>query len=374
MYRLLQITHLWIGLVVGALFCLVGLSGSILVFDDELDAYFNSEIWHVEPQSGPIRLNEATDKVQSAFPNRILLYARLPREPNRSIEYWMGDGGEGPQRVYINPWSLDILGVRGEHAGLLGFLNDLHVHLLAGAQGALANGLLGLVLLLMVLTGLWLAWPGWRRLLRTLRIPRKGSRVVRWFTLHRSVGLMLWPLLFISALTGATMVFHKQTDAALIALFGGPGLPKPPQVESSASRSALKSPDKLLKTAESIMPDASATWIQFPSPSRPSAPFIVRLRYPDDPHPNGTSYVALDAATGEVLMKFNANHAGIGQQIADLKYPLHIGTALGLPGRIVMLVAGLVPILLFVTGVYTWWHKRQKRGTQPGKLPSPLNN
>jgi uncharacterized iron-regulated membrane protein len=157
MYRLLQITHLWIGLVVGALFCLAGLSGSALVFDDELDAYFNSGIWHVEPQSGPIRLNETTDKIQSAFPNHTLLYARLPREPNHSIEYWMGGKGEEPQRVYINPWSLDIPGVRGEHAGLLGFLSDLHVHLLAGAQGSLANGLLGLVLLLMVLTGLWLA-------------------------------------------------------------------------------------------------------------------------------------------------------------------------------------------------------------------------
>jgi uncharacterized iron-regulated membrane protein len=370
MYRLLQIIHLWIGLVAGALFCLSGLSGSVLVFDDELDAYFNSEIWHIEPQSGPIRLNEATDKIQSVFPNRPLLYARLPREPNHSIEYWIG--GEEPQRVYINPWSLDILGVRGEYAGLLGFLNDLHVHLLAGAQGSFANGLLGLVLLIMVLIGLWLAWPGWRRLLKTLRIPRKGPRVVRWFTMHRSVGLILWPLLFISALTGATMVFHKQTNAALIALFGGPGLPKPPQVKLSASRPALKSPDELLKTAESVMPDASATWIQFPS--RPSAPFIVRLRYLDDPHPNGTSYVALDVATGEVLMNFNANHAGIGQQIADLKYPLHIGTALGLPGRIVMLVAGLAPTLLFVTGVYTWWRKRQKRDTQLGKLPSPSNN
>ncbi|KFI22468.1 PepSY-associated TM helix domain-containing protein [Nitrosococcus oceani] len=369
MYRLLQKTHLWIGLMAGALFCISGLSGSVLVFDDELDAYFNSELWQVEPQPGPIRLNEATTKIRSAFPSSVLLYARLPREPNHSIEYWVKD--EALQRVYIDPWRLDILGVRGEHAGLLGFLHDLHVHLLAGAQGLLANGILGLILLLMVVTGLWLAWPGWRRLLKTLRLPRTEARVARWFALHRSVGLISLLLLFSSALTGAAMVFHEQANAALIALFGGPSLPEPPPIEASPLQSVSKSPAELLNIAESAVGDERATWLQFPA--QPSVPFIVRLRHPDNPHPNGTSYVALDATTGEILMAHDETRSGPGQQIADLKYPLHIGTVLGLPGRLVILVAGMMPTLLFVTGVYTWWRKRQKRRARLGKSPSPSN-
>ncbi|MDN5870515.1 MAG: PepSY domain-containing protein [Nitrococcus sp.] len=367
MHRLLRTMHLWIGLVVGALFCISGLSGSVLVFAGELDAYFNSELWHVEPHTGPIRLNAATAKVRSVLPERTLLYARLPREPNHSIEYWMS--GEERQRVYIDPWSLDILGVRAEHAGLLGFLQELHVQLLAGAQGLFANGILGLILLFMVLIGLCIAWPGWRRLPKTLRIPRRGPRVARWLALHRSTGLILWLLLFISALTGAGMVFHEQTNAALIALFGGPGLPEPPRLARTAPRPVQRSPAELLTIAQSVMPQASATWIQFPT--RPSAPFTVRLRHPDNPHPNGTSYVALDAATGEVLMSYNSNHGGAGQQIADLKYPLHIGTALGLPGRVAILVTGLVPTLLFVTGVYTWWRKRQQRSARLSNSPAP---
>lgn len=369
MYRFLKLAHLWIGLIVGALFCISGLSGSALVFADELDIYFNSELWKVEPQPGPIRLNQATDKVRTVFPNRTLLYARLPRKPSHSIEYWM-KGDEKVLRVYLNPWSLEILGVRAKYAGLLGFLHNLHVHLLAGAQGLLANGLLGMVLLLMILLGLWLAWPGWRQLLKTLRIPRDKPRTARWFALHRSAGLVLWLLLFSSTLTGTALVFHEQTNAALIALFGGPGLPEPPRIEHSTPRPAPKPPSELLEIAESTMPEANATWIQFPY--RPSVPFIVRLRHPSSPHPNGTSYVALDPVTGEVLMSYNAIYGGTGQQIADLKYPLHIGTALGLPGRVLMFIAGLAPSLLFVTGVYTWWRKRQRRNTRLGKLSEPL--
>ncbi|PTN13084.1 PepSY-associated TM helix domain-containing protein [Nitrosomonas aestuarii] len=354
---MLQKIHLWVGIVIGAIFSLSGLTGSILVFDDELDVYFNSNLWHVNPQPEPVRLDEATDKVRIEFPNHTLLLARLPREPHRSIEYWI-ENDKVIQLVYVNPWSLEILGKRDEHAGLLGFLHDFHVHLLAGDNGLLVNGFIGIVLLLTVLTGLWLAWPGWRKLLNALRIPRKESRLARWFALHRSVGLISMILLFTAALTGTAMVFYKQTNAALIAVFGGPGLPEPPLIEIAAPQVTPITPSELLKTAESTVPDAQATWLRFPS--HPQAPFVVRLKHPENSHPNGTSYVALNTVTGEVLMNHDAKYSGTGQQIADLKYPLHIGTAAGLPGRLLMFAAGLAPSLLFVTGLYTWWYRRQK--------------
>lgn len=356
---MIQKIHLWIGIVVGAFFSLSGLSGSALVFDDELDAYFNSNLWYVSPQSDPIRLDEATDKVRAEFPDQTMLLARLPREPNRSIEYWLDNEGE-MQLVYIDPWSLSILGERKEHAGFLGFLHDFHVHFLAGDDGLIVNGLMGLFLLLTVLTGLWLAWPGWRKLINALRIPRKKPRVTRWFALHRSVGLISLILLFLVALTGSALVFHKQANAMLVALFGGPGQPNLSQVELAEPQSAQKLPCELLRTAQSAVPGASATWIQFAS--RPSLPFMVRFRYPNNSHPNGTSYVALDAVTGEILINHSSNDVGTGQQIADIKYPVHIGVALGMPGRIAIFVAGFIPVLLFVTGVYTWWFRRKKQG------------
>lgn len=348
--------HLWIGIGIGLLFSLSGLSGSVLVFDDELDIYFNSNLWQVAPQSTPIRLNEGTDKVQAVFPHHDLLLARLPREPNHSIEYWI-KRDEEIRLVYVDPWNLNILGSRAEHAGFLGFLHDLHVHLLADDDGLLVNGLMGLVLLLTVVTGLWLGWPGWRKLTKALRVPRKSSRVARWFALHRSIGLISMLFLFIVALTGAAMVFYKQTNAALIAVFGGPGLSQPPRIASVDPQATLKPLNAQLKTAESLVPGARATWLQFPS--QPEAPLVVRLKYPEDTHPNGTSYVALNTETGEALMVHDAKQSGTGQQIADMKYPLHIGTAAGLSGRILIFLTGLIPTILFVTGVYTWWYRRQ---------------
>lgn len=357
MYRLLRQTHLWIGLIAGLVFSVSGLSGSALVFDDTLDLVLHPGLWQVEPVFEPLRLDAATRTVRQAFPEHELRYARLPREPGHSIEYWLE--GETIQRVYVDPWRLNILGVRDEHAGVLGFMHDLHVHLLSGDTGLIANGVIGFILLFMVVTGLYLAWPGWRRLIGALRIPRRRTRLVRWYALHRSTGLVSLLFLFIIALTGATMVFHETTNAALVKMFGGPAQPEIPKVEPVAHRDSSPEPESLLARARTALPHAQPTWLHFAGQS--GEPFLVRLRYPDNPHLNGNSYVALDPHTGGVVMVHDANRTGAGQKLAHLKYPLHIGTVLGLPGQLIVMLSGLVPALLFVTGCYLWWHRRRPR-------------
>lgn len=43
------------------------------------------------------------------------------------------------------------------------------------------------------------------------------------------------------------------------------------------------------------------------------------------------------------------------------QFPLHSGRILGLPGRILISVMGLVVAMLAVTGVVIWWKKRVAR-------------
>jgi len=51
------------------------------------------------------------------------------------------------------------------------------------------------------------------------------------------------------------------------------------------------------------------------------------------------------------------------------QFPLHNGDALGMPGRIIVLISGLTPLLFFITGTYLWWQKRQlRRQAQRRKL------
>ncbi len=45
----------------------------------------------------------------------------------------------------------------------------------------------------------------------------------------------------------------------------------------------------------------------------------------------------------------------------QFQFPIHSGQILGLPGRILIAVMGVVIAGLSVTGVYIWWKKRVGR-------------
>jgi len=45
----------------------------------------------------------------------------------------------------------------------------------------------------------------------------------------------------------------------------------------------------------------------------------------------------------------------------QMQFPLHSGRILGLPGRILISVMGVVVAMLSVTGVYVWLKKRRAR-------------
>lgn len=59
------------------------------------------------------------------------------------------------------------------------------------------------------------------------------------------------------------------------------------------------------------------------------------------------------------------------------RFPVHSGRILGLPGRILISLMGLVVTMLSLTGVVIWWRKRaarvsvRRRGAPMQALPAP---
>jgi uncharacterized iron-regulated membrane protein len=115
----------------------------------------------------------------------------------------------------------------------------------------------------------------------------------------------------------------------------------------------------LVARVQTALPEAIPTWIIWPSSS--TAPSLVRFRFPENPHRNGTSYVAIDPADGAILSTHSYHAAGQGQRAADLRYPLHTGDAFGLAGRIAASAAGLAPIILLATGFAFWLLRHRPR-------------
>ena len=70
--RMVRKLHLWLGLVIGGLFVLLGLTGSVLVFYPEIDALLHPEI-RLEALAGPARepdWGRALATVRQAWPDK----------------------------------------------------------------------------------------------------------------------------------------------------------------------------------------------------------------------------------------------------------------------------------------------------------------
>lgn len=90
----------------------------------------------------------------------------------------------------------------------------------------------------------------------------------------------------------------------------------------------------------------------------------MRVQVPGDPHPRFPgSYVYIDQYSGKVLAIHDLRDGNTSVQTAKWIRSLHDGSIAGTFTRVLAIIAGLIPLALFVTGVLHW-RRRVARRTQ----------
>lgn len=352
--------HRYLGLVAGLLLVPIGLTGSVLVFHEEIDAVLYPELVRVEPQGVPVSLDAAMDAVRAAFPGHEPARLDLARAPHETHEVTMhGDG----LTVYVDPYRGVVLGALGPTESVTGLLFEIHTKLLPGALSETVVGVLGLLLLVLGLTGLVLWWRGRRRIRQGLTVRWRAARPRVNYDLHNVLGFYVVLPLLALAFTGAGLVFYAAFSDAVHALSGTPK-PAPPPRSTPVAVFTAPSLDDLRTRAQAAFPTAAVARIDFPS--GPEGAFRVRLRLPDDVHPVGMSMVYLDRYSGAVLQADNALTVPAATRFGHWFYPVHIGSFGGLGVRLLWVVVGLAPAVLFVTGFFIWRKpRRMPRSARP---------
>ena len=339
--------------MVGLLLVLMGLTGSLLVFDRELDRFFSPALLHVTPQSERVPLETALVAVREAFPGEKPYIFRMPWELDGVYDVWMNES-IGQAHVYVNPYSGELLGSRVWRHSIIGFMYELHVYLFAGKIGAIVVGIGGLLLLLLSVTGLIL-WPGWRRLVSGLKIRWRSPWRLLNYDLHKVGGIVSVVFLVVIASTGAGLVFWDQSAQALYWLTQ---TSQHVHVEPTSTLLNNKAPlalDELLPRADAALPGGKTIDIYLPK--TPQASVIVRKKLPQEVDPYGASFVYLDQYTGELLRIENALKAPLADRIMNSLYPLHIGVFGGISKRVFYVFVGLTLPILFITGFALWWSR-----------------
>ncbi|WP_461480681.1 PepSY-associated TM helix domain-containing protein [Porticoccus sp.] len=348
--------HKYLGLVLGLLLTVIGASGSLLVFDHELDEamtpILSSE--HGESASSlQAVLDAAVVAGGEAVPYRLLL-GRKPGRPH-VVQFVQTPGSPGPLEVAVTPSGGEVVSVRTWGKYPMSWIYRLHMRLLSGAPGHYLVGFLGLGLLFFCVSGLILWWPRKGRWNRAFGI-KVGSGAFRFnFDLHRTVGIYLLPVLMLSAISGVALVFFEPLKQGV-----GRVLPMDEEVVPTSVHIPGRAPltvDQAALVARKEFPEAELKQIFLPRKTSDSYRFSLRQAgEPWDNH--GASLVWVDQYSGEVLGERNALAVPAGNSLLIWLFPLHSGDALGAIGRCLILLGGLAPGLLFATGLYLWLRKR----------------
>jgi uncharacterized iron-regulated membrane protein len=195
--------HLWCGIGVGLYVLVVSVTGSIVVYRNELYAAATPDPI-VVAQSGP-RLTDDELKAAAAraYPGYTIIGIGAGRNPDQPVTISL-NSRTGPKDRLFNPYTGEDL---GDSAPLgirvVSKLLQLHDDLLAGGTGRSINGLGALLLIVMALTGIVVWWPGIKTWRRSLIVHRNvGWRRFTW-DLHSMIGFWTIGFIVLFGLSGA---------------------------------------------------------------------------------------------------------------------------------------------------------------------------
>jgi uncharacterized iron-regulated membrane protein len=199
--RALFQVHLWSGIGLGLYVLMISVTGSVLVYRNELYVAAAPKAVFSTSTKPPLTEEQIKEAALRAYPGYVIdNFARTP-DPNQAVDVWLRRGDRIRERMFDPRTGEDLgdsipLGMRTMAAML-----DLHDNLLAGPTGRKVNGLGAIAVLLVVATGMVIWWPGIKTWRRGLIVHRGvGWKRMIW-ELHGMIGV--WSLGFILLFTAS---------------------------------------------------------------------------------------------------------------------------------------------------------------------------
>jgi len=360
--------HLWLGLTLGVVGALLGISGSLLVYDDAIDGWLHPARHAISgPGAGLTMLQYAKRAEDAVGAGARATGVRLPDlAPGPVVVFVRAQGGSGFQRVYLDPPDGRVLDA-ASGTDFLGWLHNFHGSLaLRDFYGREIVGAVGIAMLISTLTGLYLWWPRgrWRNAIFGFR---KG------FPLHRNLHYTsgIWGLLLLGLLsfTGIVIAF-PEASRAVVAAFGEVSR-SPRTLQASGTPGRRLDPDAIVRIAQDSMP--TATPIGLGIPQGPHGVYRVSLRETGDTTSRSGTAVFVDPVTGAVLHRSERATRTGGDAFLLWQRLLHEGHWLGGVGALVTFAGGVLPPLLMVSGLLMWLRGRRRRAVPAGASTSPAD-
>lgn len=361
--RAVRVWHRIFGLTAALWLLLLALTGSAIAFYDDLDAWLNADLHTVTAMPlGPVDADAALRNARATLPGFMPRYIDLPNTPGESLSM-LGSarlrGADTAVQVFIDPRDARLLGWRElEHLSfhprhLMDTLYGIHTEMLLHETGVWLIGLLSLLWLVDHFADLVLALPRLAGAWEALRVRGRGLNLRRLYDLHRASSLWLWPVTLVLAVSGWCLSWHETTRdlAGLVSPVSGRLHESWPDTDAPARASLTAALAKVRSQVEGdidsvLALDRKAVW-------------GVRSFDSRDVDDFGRLWTYVSMTDGRILGARHDTGSSAGDLFFAWQYPLHSGRAFGLPGRILIAVAGVGTAAICITGAWLWWRRRR---------------
>ena len=382
--------HWFLGITAGLILSIMGVTGAIYSYDQQILKWVNSDSYVVQaestPKLTPAQLYQHFNTTQPEIKINSITIAKDPTSSSTvNIEK------EGERRGYnmmVNPYNAQVLpDVKGRKLLLL--IQQIHRNLTAGEVGKQITGACALMLIYFVLSGLYLRWPKKHSARQWLAVkPKLKGRNFIW-DLHAVVGTWVIVFYLLFACTG----LYWSYDWWRSGMFKVMGVEQPkPQGHGSAPQNRgmqqnkrsdhnndKKSEPQLDNTQ--LITALNQTWSGFNSQvGRDYSTLTLNLPKKDDgkvelsfvdatpQHERARNQAIYNYQTSTIEKMELYEDKKLNQKIMSSMLPVHRGSFFGPIYQFVAMLASLAMPLFFVTGLMLYLKRRkQKKLTQAAR-------
>ncbi|MBJ2142442.1 sulfite reductase flavoprotein subunit alpha [Delftia acidovorans] len=361
--------HWFVGITAGTVLIVIGLSGAVFSFHEEILGWMNPGTASVPARdAAPLAPPQIAQALREAGEQRVVQRITVFAEPGRSaqVAFKPPAGQRRGQTVFVDPYTGAQL---PEQHGTEFFewVERLHRWLLLSRDdGKPITGTLAGLLLMLSLSGLYLRWPrrplSWRTWL-TFDPALKGRSFL--WGLHSVAGT--WALVAYVVFTCTGMYWAFGVVRSTVDGWAG----VPPRVAAPAVPSPKPGGGRPEPAGAQQPIDIAPGWAAFERithgwqfaqlrlPERAGQPLQISWLDADAAHERARNQMAL-LPDGAVQRDERYADLPTGRRAVGAIYPLHMGTYFGMPGRIFMTLASLIMPLFAITGWMLYLDRRRK--------------
>lgn len=382
--------HWFLGITAGLILSIMGVTGAIYSYDQQILKWVNSDSYVVQaentPKLTPAQLYQHFNTTQPEIKINSITIAKDPT--SSSVVNIEKEGERRGYNMMVNPYNAQVLpDVKGRKLLLL--IQQIHRNLTAGEVGKQITGACALMLIYFVLSGLYLRWPKKHSARQWLAVkPKLKGRNFIW-DLHAVVGTWVIVFYLLFACTGLYWSYDWWRSGMFKVM--GVEQPKPQghgatpqnrgmqQGKLSDRNKDKKSEPQLANTQ--LITALNQTWSGFNSQvGRDYSTLTLNLPKKDDgkvelsfvdatpQHERARNQAIYNYQTGNIEKMELYEDKKLNQKIMSSMLPVHRGSFFGPIYQFVAMLASLAMPLFLVTGWMLYLKRRkQKKLTQAAR-------